>query len=246
MTDVRVRRSDGSGGALLAHSPACFPPQGVVRPGAPRRVKPRSSPRSHCRWFSSSSSEACSSSSCCRDDHGQYAVFRATRAGSLNQGDCTAMTHAAVAALLPTFSRTDSSSQLAAQFSTALGNGFKYSMTVSAATLCGSFASSPRPVRSPGREDLDFDRGAAPMRLETKMVFWYPMRIPFANWVITAMARAIFGIQSYTADNPLIPTQRDANWTGSSVLDPQVLGAYSARTGAGEYVFPIETSIPCA
>src|SRR3954453_20200487 len=33
----------------------------------------------------------------------QYAVFRATRAGSVNHGDCTPMMHAAVASLIPSY-----------------------------------------------------------------------------------------------------------------------------------------------
>src|SRR5437868_1991201 len=33
----------------------------------------------------------------------QYAVFRATRAGSMNHGDCVPMMHAAVGALIPSF-----------------------------------------------------------------------------------------------------------------------------------------------
>ncbi len=33
----------------------------------------------------------------------QYAAFRATRAGSVNHGDCTRMKHAAIGALLPSF-----------------------------------------------------------------------------------------------------------------------------------------------
>src|SRR5687768_11643443 len=42
----------------------------------------------------------------------EYAVFRATRAGSVNQADCRVMTHAAVASLLPTFTDTSTPTKL--------------------------------------------------------------------------------------------------------------------------------------
>ena len=62
------------------------------------------------------------------------------------------------------------------------------------------------------------------------MVFWYPMRIPFANWVFSRM------VLGYSAVNPLMVTQT-ANWS------PVSLNGYAAvavsRAAAGEYVMPV-------
>ena len=63
-----------------------------------------------------------------------------------------------------------------------------------------------------------------------RMVFWYPMRIPFANWVFSKM------VLGYSSVNPLMVTQT-ANWRPSS------LNGYAAvaadRALAGEYVLPV-------
>ena len=34
------------------------------------------------------------------------------------------------------------------------------------------------------------------------MVYWYRLRIPFANWVMTSMFLAHFGLQDFTTANP--------------------------------------------
>ncbi|HEX8538142.1 MAG TPA: TadE family protein, partial [Cystobacter sp.] len=46
----------------------------------------------------------------------EYAAFRAVRTGSVKHANCEAMTHAAIAALLPTFARTDSPAALGKAF----------------------------------------------------------------------------------------------------------------------------------
>src|SRR5256885_5594472 len=46
----------------------------------------------------------------------EYAVYRATRAGSLNHGDCEHMKQAALLSVLPTITRTDDADSLAEAF----------------------------------------------------------------------------------------------------------------------------------
>ncbi|KFE68155.1 TadE/TadG family type IV pilus assembly protein [Hyalangium minutum] len=170
----------------------------------------------------------------------QYAAFRATRAGSVNNGNCERMMHAAIAALLPTMERTNTPDALAAAFSAHRNNklaplpGFNGDMI-------WLIREQPTNVNA---DDLNFDQGLAPpMRLEVRLVYWYPMRIPFANWVMTKMFRAHFAIQDYTAANPLILAEKNANWTTSanSTMEAQILGEYTSRS-ANEFIFPITAS----
>src|SRR5512146_2223586 len=66
----------------------------------------------------------------------EYAAFRATRAGSVNNGDCTRMVHAAIGALMPSITAFLSPSYAGAtpgaQLATAfrLHSGNKYSTAV--------------------------------------------------------------------------------------------------------------------
>jgi hypothetical protein len=169
----------------------------------------------------------------------QYAAFRATRAGSVNNGNCERMMHAAIAALLPTMERTNTPASLAKAFENHAGNtlaplpGFSGDMI---------WLIRERPI-SPG-DDLNFDQGTdQPMRLEVRLVYWYPMRIPFANWVMTKMFRAHFAIQDFTTSNPLIMAEKNANWTTSNntTMEAQILGEYTSRS-ANEFIFPITAS----
>ncbi len=170
----------------------------------------------------------------------QYAVFRATRAGSVSQGNCTRMMHAAIAALLPTLARTDGPGSLASAFSRFQGNSYAGQLTGFNGTMIWLIREQPTGI---GAEDADFDQGNGPMRLETRIVYWYPMRIPFANWVMTKMFRARFAIQDYTATNPLMPTQKRSEWTaGPERFSGSLSGEYASRTAAGEFVFPIVAS----
>lgn len=80
----------------------------------------------------------------------------------------------------------------------------------------------------------------AAMRLETRLIFWYPMKIPFANWVMTRMYLATTGLKSYSGQNPLSPPVT-ANWAkqNDSALEPMMVKELLARSDAGEFVFPI-------
>src|SRR4051794_8341560 len=54
----------------------------------------------------------------------EYAAMRAVRAGSVNFGDCRSMTHAAIGAVLPTFARTNTPSDLARAFARRANNDY--------------------------------------------------------------------------------------------------------------------------
>ena len=191
----------------------------------------------------------------------QVAVYRAVRAGSLNHGSCKAMTHAALVTMLPTVAATTTGAKLAEAFRERERNYLRVSGP------SGKFFSEGPMVEivreSPdvgwvrglsGGEDLLFDAptdAQAELRrrtLEIRMVAWYYMRIPFADWVLGRMFLAHFKLKSYTATNPLMPTQRRSDgWDEHGVaLAPDDwpggdLGQRMVRWGGqGHYLFPIQ------
>lgn len=187
----------------------------------------------------------------------EYATYRAVRAGSVNHGNCEAMNHAAIAALIPTFRRATSPAELGAAFGAVKDNTFGADYTLSSGT---SIADHPivwiyreRPLMGqvPAIEDRDFDHAfdEEPMQLQATMVYWFPMRIPFADWVIARIVMAQMGIENYVAMNPLMPAQ-NANWEVSGTGQPAHMnGIFSdvytrMRTdlSGGVYVFPIRAN----
>ncbi|MCP3163275.1 TadE/TadG family type IV pilus assembly protein [Myxococcus qinghaiensis] len=193
----------------------------------------------------------------------QYAAFQATRAGSVAHGECERMTHAAILALLPSFhsflgmsSATDTvrhgggsnaAAKLASAFGARRGNRYQGGLD---GRHTGSIVWINRALVGggiDGPQDREFDEPGHLRRLEVQLIYWYPMRIPFANWVMSRMFMAQMGLQDYTAANPLMPAERNANWNAGEFSTPLQLASdirdeLVARVGREEYVFPIETS----
>ncbi len=192
----------------------------------------------------------------------QVAVYRAVRAGSLNHGNCLPMTHAALVTMLPTVTRTDSAEALKDAFSPRRHNHFHVRSSSGAmfnAPMVEIVRESPDAGWAQsltGDEDLLFDQPTddpAALRartLEIRMVAWYYMRIPFANWVMSRMFLAHFRLQRYTATNPLMPTQKRAAWYGETDdtlgRDGWPGGDLSERmlrwSEEGHFVFPIQVN----
>jgi hypothetical protein len=192
----------------------------------------------------------------------QYAAFRATRAGSMNYGDCTRMTHAALASLMPAITSFtgnpgigSAGAKLAAAFATRSTD--QYSAiedrwhVANGAGPPGDIVWIARTnptvaqVAAYGDQFRDFDQPTNDIdaqRLETRVVFWYPMKVPFANWVISRMALAQYGLMAFSAANPLMPVF-EADWQASGwAPDAPIASALLTRVGAGEYVFPISAN----
>jgi hypothetical protein len=190
----------------------------------------------------------------------EYAAFASVRAGSRHQGDCVPMMHAALAGLLPNI------------VSFAAGGGVPNKMAQAWSRRIGS-PNNPRPkfvpkqdgefnngtifwlVREqplagsvPSPEDVDFDapvQGGGGMRLEVRLIYWFPLKIPFADWVMSRMFLAYFGLQDYNAMNPLMPAEKQAGWTRSNSapsLDSQIRSEFMSRVSNREYVFPIQAT----
>jgi hypothetical protein len=194
----------------------------------------------------------------------EYAAFEAVRAGSRHHGDCKAMIHAAMAGLLPTVE----------PFVRPGGNPAQQLADAWAARLGSNVRDQPVPQYEPGRdsghdgpvfwlvreqpralslnekEDLDFDTptgdGNSARRLEVRLIYWYRLRIPFADWVMSRMMLAHLGLQDYNAVNPLMVTDKDAGWSKEVEqvvnLDIKVREELVQKVMAGKYVFPIQAT----
>jgi hypothetical protein len=178
----------------------------------------------------------------------EYAVFRAVRAGSVNHGDCTPMTHAAIAALLPVLTRAGSPAEIGAAFGSHRDN--RYFEGAHTGQIVELIREQPDPATVPMDEELWFDQPPRRlMRLEVRMLFWFRMRVPFADWVISKILLAHFGIAEYHAVNPLLVTRTDAGWQdGGARFDTQswpggsITDNLQAWAGNGQYLFPIEVN----
>lgn len=191
----------------------------------------------------------------------EYAAFRAVRAGAVNYGDCTRMEHAAIGSLLPTFDSFmghgsgTPAQKLAAAFA-ARRDGF-YNPGWDGGQnepVVWILRESPNAlwVRGQGGgQQKDFDNplrpgpGAGLVRLEIRMVYWMPLKIPFADWVMSRMFLAQYGFQDYDHANPLMETQT-AHWTQEVTapvdLDQFVREEWIRRVRAHHYVFPIHAT----
>lgn len=198
----------------------------------------------------------------------EYGVFRAVRAGSLNHGDCRAMTHAAVLSVLPALERTNDPASVEAAFKKHANNTYDDVRLVpgpnGGARHRGQIVELWRdvyfgrtqevflsPASLPGPEDQAFDQPDHLMRLETRMIFWYRMKIPFADWVLGRMFLAHYRLQAYDFSNPLAVVEGKAGWPeGSSRLtfigEPWPGGPLDQSllsfAQAGHYLFPIRVT----
>lgn len=187
----------------------------------------------------------------------EYAAFRSVRAGSVRHGDCEAMTDAAILALLPTFHSYlgtglsgSPAQKLGQAFELRKGNAYKPAWDDNqSGSIVWIIRESPLQGTVPD-EDKNFDdpRTAGDLdtwRLETRLVFWFPLKIPFANWVISRMMLSYWGYMDYTAQNPLMVTQK-ANWTASTkntmTLEGAIKNELLSRTSSQQYVIPIHAT----
>ncbi|RKH41509.1 pilus assembly protein [Corallococcus sicarius] len=187
----------------------------------------------------------------------EYAVFRATRVGSVRHGDCEAMTHAAVVALLPSFysylgrggAGGTPGQRLAAAFAARRNNPYNQFRYVPGpdgnhdGVILWLIREQPIASAVPDEDAYfdQFDDGVT--RLETRLIYWFPLKIPFADWVISRMVLARWGWQDYTAQNPLMLTQK-AQWqqTHAFNVEAAIRAEVMARFAMRQYVIPIQAS----
>lgn len=184
----------------------------------------------------------------------EHAAFAAVRVGSVRHGDCRAMTHAAIAALLPSFTTYLGAATQGASPAQKLGEAFALRTQNKPfhnqyhpgaddghdGAVAWLYRPSPRTalVRAESEDDFD-DPDTDGYRLELRVVYWFPLRIPFANWVMATMYRAYFGLGAYTGVNPIMPARRAA-WSQSSARSLDGFRTeFLRRFNAKQYVFPV-------
>lgn len=181
----------------------------------------------------------------------EYAAFSAVRSGVVHHGACEPMLHAAIGALLPTFARTDTAENLARAFAAHRDNRFVPALDRGHdRAIVWLLRESPLANDIRGDEEDVFDdpdvRGTLGTlhRLEARLVYWYPLRIPFANWVMARMFLAQWGLREFRGENPLVPTQVNARWAreGPQFLEPLVGEEMLRRFDRQQYAFPLSAS----
>jgi hypothetical protein len=175
----------------------------------------------------------------------QYAVFRAVRVGVVNHADCRPMADAALAALLPSIARADDPVRVAHGFrARGPGAGYRYAPAEDAGHDRAIFWLDRQAPAFTGQEDVHFDQwdvGPEPRRLDARLVYWYALRIPFANWVMSRMFLGWFGIQRADGANPLLPVQAETTggWLGPASLESELADELRRRVRMAQYSFPI-------
>jgi hypothetical protein len=188
----------------------------------------------------------------------EYSVFRAARAGALDHGRCTPMKHSAIAALLPTFTRTVSLT--GGDHARVLGEAFgarrngKFDPALDGGNdgdIVWLYRERPSPADLTNLTDDNFDllitqaqtaAGAEPIRLELRQVFWFPLRVPFAGAVMARMFLAMYGLRAPRGVDPLMVTQQ-ARWAGELArIDDDVGAELLARVERNQFVFPIQST----
>jgi hypothetical protein len=181
-----------------------------------------------------------------------YAAFKATRAGSVNQGDCRRMVDAAVFALLPSFTSFLSPSMPGNGAAEKLVEAWKqnrfnrYTRGGLDGPIVWLFREAPdaASVRAlPLGQDAGFDTPGALMRLEVRLVYWMPLRIPFAGAVFSHLALAQWGLRDMRGVAPWMPSQ-SVRATDDDASRPEHLISQelTSRVSGGQYVFPVEAT----
>jgi hypothetical protein len=194
----------------------------------------------------------------------EHAAFKAVRTGVVKHGDCVSMTHSAVAALLPSFNSFLGQSTPGANPAEKIANavrmrtqGQPYENRYLAGLDAGHdrtivWIDRIRPLTgevTPASEH-DFDDFSQPRnngefgyRLEIQLVYWFPMKIPFANWVMATMFKAYFGLGNRVGPvDPLINTQK-SDWVSTSArLDANIAAEFDTRYSLKQYAFPIKAT----
>ena len=94
------------------------------------------------------------------------------------------------------------------------------------------------------------DPSEAVRRLEVDMVFWFPMRVPFANWMLSRIFLTYTGVKEAMTStvNPITPAGGPGRWEkgpGSPPFDERIRGEWRTRawdSTTPETVFPVRVS----
>ena len=162
-----------------------------------------------------------------------YAAYRGARTASLEMANCDAVVTSELAALTPMLGRSDSRDKWISTFRTSVGQQRGQRPVVV------SFWDIDAPL--PGKQSFDTQvtNEADVSHVALRMYFYYPLRIPFANWVISKWYLAQYGfarvpnetdaLHPVTNHEDLPPTKSlsaEGAWVHSWTLDYQSKGIY--------------------
>jgi hypothetical protein len=187
----------------------------------------------------------------------QYAAGRATRMGAINHAKCEPMVKSAITILMPAID-----SSFANAGPGAMGAAFaNQTKRRTSKNLYDPAKDSGRDgpvvwidrVRplvasiDPSLEEDIWNLPEGPDRtLEVRMTFWFPLKIPFANWAFARLAMAHWGVEEYHDASPYMMAARDAKWTAGGGVPPsaQITTEMKNRFYASppQYVFPIQAT----
>ena len=181
----------------------------------------------------------------------QYSLSRAAHVGSLNNANCLAMRQAAVVILMPAINaRFAREGGIGATFAREAWNHARNNRFTPGSddgrTESIVWLDRVRPLKSdidPVKEEDEWNAPDGPDRaLELRMVFWAPLKIPFANWVFHRMALAHWGLRELHTADPLMPVKRDAKWVQTSNAPPAIRAELLARYDNRHFAFPVEVT----
>lgn len=192
---------------------------------------------------------------------GQYALGRATRLSAVNFGKCGPMRDTmlmyAVPALDASFAKAAGPAARGAAFATVATqyiqtNRFTGREWSSAAARGAAGVGDVIWLESrveltgpaPADEENEWNLPGSARTLQTRLVFWVPLKMPFADWVFQRIALASWGAQAFNGTRPYNMVARGKAWEsggrpGANNALPDIAGELSARTNAGQRVFPV-------
>ena len=183
----------------------------------------------------------------------QYAASRAAHLGAVNNANCNAMVRSAIAVVTPAIDASWARPAAPGVMGTRYGNEVKAHLNNRYLGGQDGNRTGPiiwifrvRPLAGSFQADTEEDDWNLPppegtvRTLELRMVFWAPLKIPFANWVFARLALAAWGLDALHSVDPLMPAKKDANWVAESTgPTSKISNELYARYNAQEYVFPV-------
>ena len=171
----------------------------------------------------------------------EYAVFKAARAASVYRIDCQRMINAAVIALGPTLQSAGGNNGPSQNLTNAINNAL--------GTRNVSSAGTPRVIVQYWLEDPNpaapFDRqlqlGEKPMRIHTRLGYFFEYRVPFANWILARFWLSMHTGARWTAayDPTMVVSANPQQPTRETGFDDELLTISQLNIANGLYAPPV-------
>lgn len=163
-----------------------------------------------------------------------YAAYKGARAASVGRAECKTIAKAEIAALVPALGRADTAAKWVETY-----NQFSNNKDPKAGLPVVYTEWKLTDVVKPFDKQLSPDK--KPEKVHLRLYFFYPMRIPFANWLLARYFLAERGLETWAnlvdPINPVAHTQAPPSRpSGSAVV---IAKSYFDQ---GLYVIPVQAS----